>query len=177
MRNVIFGIAIITSLVIGFFIGKTNSTPTKEKELIMQNPNVMSDSNIRVLRDNYKNYLLKIGNQTLDSSMSLHITFKKEIFQRMGEILSKDTLDNLYGVRVYMIRYNDSYIATDPSNPSPREYEIPGLKPGGQNSIVFVPVNKSRKPVYNVFNKKVNKDDPGGYNHGEVCPTICDKDY
>jgi hypothetical protein len=174
MKNVIFGIAIIASLGIGYFVGKNNSTPAKEKELKMQNPNVMSDSNIRVLRDNYMTYLKRIGNGTLDSSMSLHITFKKEIFQRMGKILENDSL---YGVRVYMIRYNNSYTATDINNPNPREYEIPGLRIGGQNSIVFVPVNQNRQPVYNVFNKKVNKDDPGGYNHGDLCPTICNDDY
>ena len=62
------------------------------------------------------------------------------------------------------------------SNASDIKFKIPGKNKDDQTSIVFLPVNMNKKVDYNVWGSKspfLIKKDPGGYNHGEVCPDNC----
>jgi hypothetical protein len=184
MKNFLFGlIGSVLGIIIGYLTWHQNPqknpngeiTYTQETEkstsFSLVNNITLDSQTIRKLSRNFieQSEGDDASQDNFDHKYSKFVTFPKDIFISMGKYFSDSSTKNMYGVRCYFIQYDYRYTKNN-NDPMLR---IPGKKYRDQTSIVFVPVNSLKKPVYNVWNKK----DGGGFNHGEVCPDSCSAEY
>lgn len=187
-------IGLVFGLLIGYLIWnkKKNLTATSKsdqviyKELLVNDkafqltkPITMDEKDIKKLHQYYVDYTSAIDNnqEFKYHQFSNFVTFPKDLFITMGEYFKSESGKNMYGVRCTFIQYDRFY----KSNAGEIKFKIPGKKKDDQTSIVFLPVDANKKVDYNAWGSNspfLVKVDPGGYNHGEVCPTICSgEDY
>ncbi len=175
MKNALIGLIIIVALAAGYFIGKSSKNPLppiekENKAYYMANNFIMDSEEIVRLRDIYVKHGKRVNGGKPDTTVTNFITFDRSSFEAIGAFFRDTNNNDIAGVRCFMIRYDKKY---KKANGQPQsEFEIKGKKYEEQNSIVFVPVDKSGRTVYNRWKKNENNI-IAGFNHGELCPENC----
>ncbi len=175
MKNVSIGLLIMAALIAGYFIGKSSSNgqepvEKENKEYFMADNFIMDAEEVVRLRDIYVKHGKRVNGGRPDSTVTNFITFDRSSFEAMGSFFRDSTNNDVAGVRCFMIRYDKKYIK---ANGQPQSaFEIKGKKYEEQNSIVFLPVDRAGRTLYNRWTKYTNKS-IAGFNHGELCPENC----
>lgn len=175
MKNALIGFIIIVALAAGYFIGKSSNNPLppiekESKEFYMANNFIMDSEEIVRLRDIYVKHGKRVNGGKPDTTVTNFITFDRSSFEAIGAFFSDSNNNDIAGVRCFMIRYDKKY---KKANGHPQTaFEIRGKKYEEQNSIVFLPVDKSGHTIYNRW-KKYENNAKSGFNHGELCPENC----
>lgn len=175
MKNVTMGLIIVVALGAGYFVGKSSNKSTEpaakeNKEYYMAENFIMDYQEIVRLRDVYVKHGKRVNGGRPDSTVTNFITFDRSSFEAMGKFFCDSNNNDVAGVRCFMIRYDKKYTKANGQAQSP--FEIKGKKYEEQNSIVFVPVDKTGRALYNRWTKYKNNS-IAGYNHGELCPENC----
>lgn len=176
MKNLFtFIISAILLITVSFGGGlKYASFKDSEKKFKIIGNAVMPEAEIRRLHQIYCDYgdTTEFNHVKGDASLTKYITMDKSVFQSIANYINSQEGSTITGIRFKMIRYDEKYTNAIGNN-GPNEYRVRGKKYPFQNSFAIIPMVNGKED-YSLFNKKSLKMiDPGGYNHGDLCPEDC----